>query len=637
MNYDEADGGRAAELAGQTLAGRYRVEKAIGRGPLGTVYRAEDTEHRKRVAIKVFDAEIEPDGDEARRLLADLETASGLMNPHLVPPLDAGVTDKRLFVVEPLLAGQSLADRLEQEGPQAPLDAVRYALEVLVALDALHRHHILHLDLKPQNLFVVRDPLGMERVLVAGVGQQHALGLDAAPARSEGQSRATAAYLAPEIVSGKPRDMRTDLYQLGLVLYEVLTGRPPFDGDPPDVLARRHVLERPPSPRFVRGDDQIPDALDLIVVRCLEKVARKRFSSAGEMTSALEQVAQKGAATAGGVRFRAAALAAGTRPPVEAEPPPFADFADEPPPEGPITRLDVRKLLEPAPRIDAPPQLSETPKVTAEDIAALRRPRRTPPIGSAVPPADDAAPAADAAAMTLVEGGRTLVDPIYRPPPRPAPSAVDDGEDDTGAFDGSAFPGAALDAIEENPRRIDTPAARAPTMPVELAGQTHADARPAGVPVAAPESRRSGPLDAWQKRISAPPAAAPVEAGTRPDDANDRTDEHLPLEDEHSAQRTIETPSIAAALAAAAGADAAETGPDRMGAAPAAAEDDWSVGEDPEDTLDGIDPRRPKPVLPFVIAAVALAAVALVFVLIPKSTPEAPAPEEEATRVTIGS
>lgn len=656
--HDDAGGGGGAEIVGQTLAGRYRVESRIGAGPLGVVYRAEDTEQHRPVAVKVFAADITPDGEEARRLLADLETASGLMNPHIVPPLDAGTTRGRLFVVEPLLAGQSLAHRIAQEGEQAPLDTVRYALEVLVALDALHRHHILHLDLKPQNIFVVRDPLGMERVLVSGVGQQHALALDNAPARSGGETRATPEYLAPEIVSGKPRDMRTDLYQLGLVIYEALCGRPPFVDDPPAKIARRHVLERPPSPKFVREGSAVPDTLDLIVVQCLEKVARKRYSSAGEMTRALEQVAQKG--TPSGGRFRGS-LAVTSRPPAGLTPPPFADMGDEPPPEGPITRLDVRKVLDPAsdapqwsstPKLDAPPQWSSTPKVSPGDLAALRTPRNTDPIASGGTVAEDEAPAPAAApAAPIAESGRTLVDPLFRPPPRAIAPASDDDDDNTGAFDQSAFPGAALDAVELEPRGVDSPAARAATAPVSLdpSAQTVADGAPRDMPRPF-DGRRDGPLGAWKKHVSAPPGGVPPEdeitavdrdarrlaAGGEVETADtDRTAEHARINDEAARTVEVESPGVAAASSAA----AAEAADEPSGDVPAATPDgDWSVGAGhDEDTLDPFPPRRPTPALPFVIGALALVAVAVIF-LLPSGdeTADASAGVDETARVAVG-
>ncbi len=405
-----AGGADGAGGVGMTIGGQYRLESVLGRGTLGTVYRALDTVQGRPVALKLFD-DIDPDGDEARRMLADLETATGLLNPHIVPALDAGASeDGRLFVVEPLLEGQSLAQRLADD-PIPPMETVRIALEVLVALDALHRHLLNHYAVHPGNIFVVRDAIGFERVLVGGVGQHHALALDLARGRADGDTRARPEYLAPELISGKPRDVRTDIYQLGLVMYAALTGAPPFVGSEPRKVARRHALERPPSPMNKRPEANVPDDLDLVVVRCLEKMARKRYGSAMELTRDLERVARKGAANAGSSsgRFAAVGLSGLHRlPPSSApapEPPrrpltgslsgeadgssddrspagsmeeaaPFAAFDAEPPPAGPQTQLDVRQLLSPPPKITQPPQFGES------GLGAERKARATPPIAS---------------------------------------------------------------------------------------------------------------------------------------------------------------------------------------------------------------------------------------------------------------
>lgn len=654
--FDDAGGSGGADLTGRTIRGRYRVERRVGRGPLGVVYRAVDAEQGRPVALKVFGAAIDPEGDEARRMLADLETAAGLLNPHLLPALDAGIVDGRLFVVEPLLDGASLAERLDENGPLAPMDAVRIALEVLVALDALHRHHILHLDLRPENVFVVADPVGLERVLVGGVGQQHALGLDRAPGRAPGSTLAPSEYLAPEIVSGKPRDVRTDLYQLGLLMYACLTGDPPFTGRDPASVARRHALERPPSPQNVRPEAGVPDALDTVVVRCLEKVPRKRYSSAMEMTRALEDVARKGAPVRVSGRFRA--VSSSSRPPGRPrantgsldgsmeEPPPFADFDHEPPPAGPQTQLDVRRLLSAPPKIDRPPRIRTGP-VRAMDPAAAsgERPRRpTPPIGSGMSEADlalDAAPAEPTPGpMDLVESGRTLVDPLFRPPIRP-PSTPDlederDDRDDTGSHDQSLFPGAALLGAEEERRGVDSPAARAPTAPVDLAASTLLGhpGRAAAEGEDPELARTAFDGGAASKAAAAAVAEADRIAAGQAEQVGQTAQTKQTGQTGQTALQRAET-GRAEAVRPSEASDAPD-GPTELGASAAAADEGWQVGDDPAfdaDLAEGLPRRSP---LPWVIAALVVAGVAAFF-LVPRDETPPPVADDVAEKITIDS
>ncbi|MEZ4463772.1 MAG: serine/threonine-protein kinase [bacterium] len=250
---------------GQLLADRYLVERKLGQGGVGTAYRADDRRESRPVAVKIFNPGIEPGDPATELLLADARTAARLVSPNLMPTLDVGIhADRFAYVVEPLLAGRSLERRLEEDGPLAPANAVRVAIELLAALEVLHRADLLHLDIKPSNVFLVADPLGMERAVLSAVGTWHVLALDEAPAKATGTCLARPEYVTPEIVSGKPLDASSDVYLIGVLLYEMLTGRPPFPGTN-QATARRHALEKPVSPKLVRPQARITDDLDALV------------------------------------------------------------------------------------------------------------------------------------------------------------------------------------------------------------------------------------------------------------------------------------------------------------------------------------------------------------------------------------
>ena len=367
----EGGGGINADaFAGETLGGRYLIERRLGQSKIGVVFRADDRECDRSVAVKVLIPEFAPDSTDAEAFLEDLETMGRTVAPGLLQVIDLGVfNDKYVYMVEPLLVGQSLASRLERDGALPSRAAVRVAREVVNALRVLHRHNVLHLNLKPENVFLVRDALDTERTMVAGVGLRHALRLDQAPDSSDGECLARPEYVAPEVVTGRTLGPHSDVYLVGLLLYEMLTGRPLFIGSQFRKTAKRHVLERPLSPRFVRKNAQIPDQLEKIVMRCLEKTPKKRFPDADALAEALEMVAQEteGAFTTT-QRFRAAKSRTSARP--SAKPP-------EPAPEPQEASEDEHDEAVPADEItakDTPLKKDAVEPKGAEDDAAAASP-----------------------------------------------------------------------------------------------------------------------------------------------------------------------------------------------------------------------------------------------------------------------
>ncbi len=267
------------------VAGRYRLERELGRGGMATVFLAEDLRHHRPVGLKVLDPHIATSLGPAR-FLREIEIAARLVHPHILNLLDSGEAGGLLYYVMPYVSGNSLRARLRREGELPIDDAVRILREVLDALAYAHGQGIVHRDIKPENVLFVGP-----HVQVADFGLAKAL--DAAgPATTltaTGVALGTPAYMAPEQAAGEPDvDHRVDVYAAGLVAYEMLTGAPPFSGqDARQLAAARLTREVEPLHRIRPG---IPPALAALVMRCLEKRPADRWQSCDAAMSQLDLV-----------------------------------------------------------------------------------------------------------------------------------------------------------------------------------------------------------------------------------------------------------------------------------------------------------------------------------------------------------
>ena len=266
------------------LADRYRVDHELARGGMGTVYAAEDLRHGRTVAIKVLRGDLGGAG-MPQRFLREIRIAAGLTHPQIVPVHDSGECNGFLYFVMPYLGCESLRSRLEREGRLPLADAVRIGRDVAGALDYAHRQGVLHRDIKPENILlhegepVVAD-FGVARALSAAIGAGEAVS-------EPGIAIGTPAYMSPEQASADDEiDGRSDIYSLACVVYEMLTGRPPFAGTTPRQTMARHVVEPPPALRTLRPD--APASLEQALARALAKSPDARFATGGEFARALD-------------------------------------------------------------------------------------------------------------------------------------------------------------------------------------------------------------------------------------------------------------------------------------------------------------------------------------------------------------
>ncbi|HEY2961238.1 MAG TPA: protein kinase [Pyrinomonadaceae bacterium] len=262
---------------GTVLRDRYRLDSELGRGGMGTVYRATDLELQREVAVKVLAATSQT--SEAReRLIREARAAAALNHPHIVTVHDVGEQRGLPFLVMELVAGP----RLSQARPTDLARVVEIAIQICAALEHAHANQIVHRDLKPDNVLLSDSSLATN-IKLADLG----LALPAYGARISraGVIVGTAAYMAPEQALGQPIDGRADLYALGVLLYELTTGRVPFTGDDPLTIVSQHVHAPVVPPRVIRPD--IPRALEAIIVRLLAKDPAQRFASAADTRTAL--------------------------------------------------------------------------------------------------------------------------------------------------------------------------------------------------------------------------------------------------------------------------------------------------------------------------------------------------------------
>ncbi len=293
---------------GQTFGTRYRPERLIARGGMADVYEARDLLLDRLVALKVLFPELSTNPTFVERFRREAQSAAALSHPNIVSVYDWGPANSTYFIAMELVTGSTLADVIRESGTVAPGRAAVIGADVALALAFAHRHGVVHRDIKPSNVLLTED--GMVKVADFGIARAVTNDEDLT---QTGAVLGTATYISPEQARGEDLDGRSDVYSLGIVMYEMLTGTAPFLAETPIAVAYKHVTERPAAPRSI--NPSIPPALETIVLKCLQKDRANRYSDAGELRSDLLRFLDDRPIRAGTVEMAAVAettlLAAG--------------------------------------------------------------------------------------------------------------------------------------------------------------------------------------------------------------------------------------------------------------------------------------------------------------------------------------
>jgi serine/threonine-protein kinase len=270
-------------LIGTVFDGRYRIVRKLGAGGMADVYLAEDQELGRRVAIKILNDRHAADDSFIERFRREAKNAAGLSHPNIVSIYDRGEAEGTYYIAMEFLDGRSLKELIVGRGPAPVKVAIDYARQVLAAVGFAHRHGIVHRDIKPHNVLV--GPEGRLKVTDFGIARS-----GASQMTEVGSIIGTAQYLSPEQARGARVDQTSDLYSVGVVLYEMLTGQVPFTGDTPLEIAMKHLSEVPTPPSELRPE--VPHDLDSVVLRALAKDPAERYQTADEMDRDLARVAE---------------------------------------------------------------------------------------------------------------------------------------------------------------------------------------------------------------------------------------------------------------------------------------------------------------------------------------------------------
>jgi serine/threonine-protein kinase len=266
---------------GYWLDGRYHVLGRLGVGGMATVYLAEDSSLGRKIALKVMAERYADDGEFVERFRREAQAAARLNHPNIIAVYDRGEADGRPYIAMECLQGRTLKQVIQKDGPLPPERAVAIALQVLAGLRYAHEHGVVHRDVKPHNVLVGDDG----RIKVTDFGIAHA----GDPQMTEvGSIVGTAQYLSPEQARGRSVGPQTDIYSLGVVLYEMLAGRVPFEGDSSVAIAMQHVSDDPPPLRSLVPE--VPESLALVVAHAMLKEPSQRYGSADEFSADLDRV-----------------------------------------------------------------------------------------------------------------------------------------------------------------------------------------------------------------------------------------------------------------------------------------------------------------------------------------------------------
>jgi eukaryotic-like serine/threonine-protein kinase len=271
------------------LAGRYTLERELGAGGMATVYLAQDLRHERKVALKLLREELSASlGKE--RFLREIKVAAALQHPHILPLYDSGAADNLLYYVMPYVDGPSLRDKLAKEGELPIGEAVRILRDVADALTEAHRHGVVHRDLKPENIMVDDE----DNIKLIDFGIASKSGSRRLTFAKLSQVMGTPDYISPEQVKGKRGDARSDIYAMGVMLYEMLTGKTPFTGPNAFAIMNDRLLNNPVPPREV--NPEITPQLQEVIYRAMERDPKSRYASAREFGWDLAHLDQVGVA-----------------------------------------------------------------------------------------------------------------------------------------------------------------------------------------------------------------------------------------------------------------------------------------------------------------------------------------------------
>ena len=282
-------GKEADKYIGCTIDGRYVVQSVLGEGGMGVVYKCRRRVFEKTVAVKILRSDLAKNHEVTERFATEAKAASNIGNAHIVDVFDFGeLPDGSTYFAMEYLDGPSLADLLEPSGSVPAVRVVEIGRQLAEGLAAAHEAGIVHRDLKPDNVFLV-DKDGREFVKIVDFGIAKVAGLQNKITRA-GAIFGTPHYMAPEQCRGSAVDARTDIYSLGVILYELLTGTVPFDAENPLTILSQHLHDPPAPPSTLDRPPQLPGGLEAVILRCLEKDPDQRFQSMGEVAEALEAI-----------------------------------------------------------------------------------------------------------------------------------------------------------------------------------------------------------------------------------------------------------------------------------------------------------------------------------------------------------
>ncbi|MHB8927025.1 MAG: Stk1 family PASTA domain-containing Ser/Thr kinase [Bacillota bacterium] len=275
--------GEGAELIGKVLGRRYEIIERIGGGGMAIVFKARDGFLNRRVAVKVLRAQFADDEDFVRRFRHEAQAAASLSHPNIVSIYDVGEEDGTYFIVMEFVDGETLKDRIIKAAPLDPQEVVSVAAQIGQALSHAHQNRIVHRDIKPHNIMIAKDG----RVKVTDFGIARAA--TTSTLTTTGSIVGSVHYFSPEQARGGLIDEKSDIYSLGVVLYEMLTAKLPFEGESPITVALKHVQEQVVPPN--QADPKVPEGLSRVVMKALRKMQSERYQTVGELLRDLQRAA----------------------------------------------------------------------------------------------------------------------------------------------------------------------------------------------------------------------------------------------------------------------------------------------------------------------------------------------------------